>query len=172
MKCACMNIDALNACGVYAAGPLDNGVAVKLVKMVQDGTKTAQGFEFEVKPASASDLGVWVVNTPEAGGKNIEVQLFNDPRYFYNEAGAPMSIKKLVAGVDYLEMDKNCFTDGTIPDGTASKDFATIGAGGKWTTAAEAPVSGGYLEFVAKHTVAVGSEIVPTVIMRYAEKQA
>lgn len=170
MKCACMDIDALNACGVYSADDLDNGVAVKLTKMAQDSGKKATGFEFEVEPATASDTGIWIVNTPEVGS-SLEMQMLSDPRKFYNVAGKPMSIKKMVAGVDYLEMTAEDFTNG-LPDGEAEGEFATIGEGGKWDKAGDAPSSGAYLEFVAKHSIVIGMETVPTVIMRYNEAHA
>lgn len=169
MKAACINIDALNACGIYASGDLDNGVMVKLTKMAQGEDKIADGFEFEVEPAAESDLGLWIVKTPEFGGKNLEVQLYNDPRYFYNPKGEPMSIKKLVPGVDYVEFTKEAFTSGTAPDGQ-SNVYAKVTEGGKLSAASMAPEAGGYFEFVAKHQLAIGAETVPTTIMRYVEK--
>ena len=167
MKCACTDIDALNAVGI-ASVDMDNGVIVKLTNMAQDSDKKATGFEFKVEAAAEADLGVWVVNTPEVG-HSIETQLLSDPRYFYNIKGEPMSIKKLVAGVDYLEYTKEAFVGGELPTGDGSHGFAKIGDNGKLAVAEAAPAKGGYFEFVALHSIAIGNEEVPTVIMRYQE---
>ena len=168
--CSCMNVDALNRCGVYAEGALDNGVMVTLEKMVQDSAYKATGFEYEVAPATVSSENVWAVVTPEVG-TTLEMQDHADPRLFYNEAGRPMSIKKLVPEVDEIEVTKECFTDATLP--TNTNKWIAIGEGGKLTASASQPMSkGGYFELVALHSVAIGWEKVPTAIIRYREYKA
>ena len=163
MKMACTNVDALNAAGV-ASVDLDNGVLVTLTKMAQDSAFNATGFEFEVAAAEATSKDVWLVATPEVGS-TIAQQSLSDPREFYNEAHRAMSIKHIVPDVDYVEMDANCFTDGTLP--TNTNKYATIGAGGKLTATASAPSTAGvYFDFVANHSIAVGMNIVSTVILR------
>lgn len=167
MRCACMDVDSFNCAGVYNTGDLDNGVFVTLGEMAQDAQKKATGFQFAVAPADNNttvDKKVWLVASPEVG-TTIDMQVLSDPRYFYNEKGQPMSLKHLVPGVDCIEVTKECFT-AALPDGTTNK-FATVGAGGKLTAAASDPGANKIcLEFVAKHSVTIGMEEVPTVILR------
>ena len=168
-SCVGMNVSALNSRGYHNAD-LDNGVLVTLVKMHQDAQKNIEGFEWEVKPATETDLGLWIVKTPEVG-TTLEQQLYRDPRYFYNAKGEPMSIMKLVPGCDYIEFEANAFSGKTLPDGNSNK-FAKVTAGGKLVAAASAPAKGGHFEFVGKHYITIGAEDVPSVIMRYVEKLA
>lgn len=165
--CSCWNIDAYNMAGVYAAGDLDNGVMVTLSKMVQSDAGNANGFEYEVAPATANSTGVWVVASPEVG-TTLTQQLLADPREFYNEAGRAMSIKYLMPKVDCIEVTAECFTDGQLP--TTTKKYVTIGAGGKLTATNTDPAGsqGAYFTLEALHTMAVGMKTVNTAILRCA----
>ena len=168
MFCECMDIDALNRCGIYAEGDLDNGVMVTLGEMTQDSANKVEGFEYKVAPATAgTEFNLYVVNTPEVGS-NLEMQDHADPRDFYNEAGRPMSVKKLVPNVDEIEVTAECFTDATLP--TKTNKFVKVAAGGKLKASSTTPTTNGaYFEFVGLHFVEIGWERVPTAILRYKE---
>lgn len=165
MRGAATNVDSFNRVGIYSAGDLDNGVFVTLgdITKAADGTVTA--FNYAVTPATADTTGsVWLVNTPEVG-TNIEMQMMNDPRYFYNEAGRPMSLKYLNPKTDIIEADANCFVDGTLP--TTAQKFATIGANGKLVAANSAPDAGKpYFSVVGFNEVAVGMGVMKTAILQ------
>ena len=164
MHCACVDVDAYNRAGVYAAGALDNGVFVTLTGINKDSSNLVQGFEYNVAPASAASYGCWVINTPEVGS-TIEMQMMSDPRYFYNEAGRPMSLKYLNPQTDIIEVDANCFANATLPTG---EGYVTIGANGKLVAAEAAPADGGvtYFSVVGFNNVAVGMGQMKTVLLQ------
>lgn len=177
-KMCAENVDAMNCAGVYADGDVDNGTIVVLSAMntVPSGTNQGyiQGYEYTVTLANANQAGdVWVVASPEVG-TTIDQQILSDPRYFYNEAGQPMSLKYLVDGVDCIEVTAQCFTSATLPDNNTNK-FATIAANGQLTAASSAP-SGtpdvGYFTVEGLHTTTFGPEDVPTVVLRYHRVKA
>lgn len=172
-KMCAENVDAMNCAGVYASGDVDNGTIVVLSAMntVPSGTNQGyiEGYEYTVTLATQNQAGdVWVVASPEVG-TTIDQQILSDPRYFYNEAGRPMSLKYLVDGVDCIEVTKECFTGPTLPDGKTNK-YATIAANGQLTAAASAPsgtVGVGYFTVEGLHSVTIGAVEVPTVVLRY-----
>lgn len=164
MRCACVDVDAYNRAGVYATGALDNGVFVTLTGINKDSSNLVQGFEYNVAPASSTSYGCWVINTPEVGS-TIEMQMMSDPRYFYNEAGRPMSLKYLNPKTDIIEVDANCFANATLP---TTQGYVTIGAGGKLVAASSAPEGGGktYFSVVGFNNVAVGMGQMKTVLLQ------
>lgn len=172
-KMCAENVDAMNCAGVYASGDVDNGTIVVLSAMntVPSGTNQGyiEGYEHTVTLATQNQAGdVWVVASPEVG-TTIDQQILSDPRYFYNEAGRPMSLKYLVDGVDCIEVTKECFTSTTLPDGKTNK-YATIAANGQLAAAASAPsgtVGVGYFTLEGLHTVTIGATEVPTAVLRY-----
>ena len=171
-KMCAENVDAMNCAGIYASGDLDNGTIVTLNGMntVSSGSNQGaiQGYEYKVALASNSTVGdVWVVASPEVG-TTIDQQILSDPRYFYNAAGQPMSLKYLVDGVDCIEVTAQCFTGGTLPDATTNR-FATVGANGQLTAASAAASGAGkpYFTLEGLHTVTIGAVEVPTAVLRY-----
>lgn len=166
MRAACENVDSYNRVGIYSTGDIDNGVFVTLGDIFKGSDGIVTEFDYVVTPASDSTTGsVWLINTPETGS-TIEQQMMSDPRYFYNEKGRPLSLKYLVPKVDIIEVDANCFTDGTMPDSTTNK-FATIGANGKLTAAAAAATGGKpYFSFVGFNEVAVGNGVMKTALLQ------
>lgn len=163
-SCTCWDVDSHKICGVYAAGDLDNGVMVDLGAMNVDSNKNIKGYEYAVTPATASSKNVWLIRTPE-GGSNLEMQMMADPRYFYNEAGRPMSLCYLQPHVDHIEVDANCFADGELPEATDA--YVVITTGGKLATAASAPQTGAtYFSVVGFKTLSIGQEFIPTVVLR------
>ena len=161
------NVDACNMAGVYPAGDLDNGVLVTLSKMNQNAKNVANGFEYEVAPATANSTGVWVVDSPEIGSA-LDQQLLADPRHFYNPKGKAMSIKFVNPKTDCLEYTAEAFVDNTLP--TATNKYIAIGAGGKLQATSSDPSgsTGTYFTFEALHTTTIGMEEVPTAIIRCA----
>lgn len=164
MRCACVDVDAYNRAGVYTTGALDNGVFVTLTGINKDSQKMVQGFEYTVAPATNASYGCWVVATPEVGS-TIEMQMMSDPRYFYNEAGRPMSLKYLNPKTDIIEVDANCFANATLP---TTEGYVTIGTGGKLVATSSAPEGGNktYFSVVGFNNVAVGMGTMKTVLLQ------
>ena len=100
----CWDVDALNMVGINATTDIDNGTLVTLDKIAKTAAGDITGYQYEVKPATANAVNVWLVATPEIG-KTLEMQVHDDIRYFYNKAGLPMDIKGIVAGFDCVELD-------------------------------------------------------------------
>lgn len=121
MHCAFTNIDAYNLVGI-ATTDIDNGTFLTLGDMKlkdSDG-----GFEFAVTAASAdSDL---IAITPEVG-YDLVSQIYDDPRYFTNKAGKPISVKRVVKG-DVIEVTVDAFTADP-----ATSTYAKVSATGKLT---------------------------------------
>lgn len=170
-KMCAENVDAMNCAGVINQN-VDNGTIVVLSAMntVPSGTNQGyiEGYEYTVTLATQNQAGdVWVVASPEVG-TTIDQQILSDPRYFYNEAGQPMSLKYLVDGVDCIEVTAECFTAG-LPDGKTNK-YATIATNGQLTAAASAPsgtVGVGYFTVEGLHSITIGAVEVPSVVLRY-----
>lgn len=164
--CVAWDSDANKLVGIYKTADLDNGTFVVLSTMNVDGSNNIKGFEYNVTPATATSTSVWLVRTSEAGSDIPEVQLYDDPRYFYNKAGKPMSLAYMNPRVDHIEVDKNCFTTSLDPDTVSNATVVGLDANGKLKALAEAPASGAYFTIVGKHSVGVGQELVPTWVLR------
>lgn len=159
------DVDAARIAGVYNTGALDNGTIVTLGSMGLASNPapagTIGGYEYTVVPANANQTGsVWIVDTPIPGA-SVEMQVYDDPRYFYNEAGRPLSLRHLTPEVDHIELYQN---DVTYTVG----QYATIGANGILAPAASAPTGAGenYFTVVGQKTLAIGQESVTTYILR------
>ena len=162
--CASWDVDAYTCSGVGSAD-IDNGVFVTLGTMNVDGAAlNIEGYEFNVTAADDTATTAWVVDTPEVGS-TLEMQLMSDPRYFYNIAGKPMTLRYLVPKVDCIEVDANCFVGGTMP--TTTNNVVTIGAGGKLVAGTVTPTGGKvYFTLEGFHKVSVGMVDVPTAVLR------
>ena len=165
IRATAWDVDSNKLVGI-ATTDMDNGTFVVLGNMNVDGQKNINGFEYNVTPATATSTSVWVVRTPEAGTDMLEVQLYDDPRYFYNKAGKPMSLAYMNPHVDHIEVDKNCFTANFDPETVTGATMAQLDANGKLTAVSAAPASGAYFTIVGKHSIAVGQELVPTWVLR------
>ena len=165
IRATAWDVDSNKLAGI-ATTDMDNGTFVTLKGMNVDAQKNIKGFEYNVEAATAASTSVWVVRTPEAGTDIPEVQLYNDPRYFYNKAGKPMSLAYMNPRVDHIEVDKNCFTTSLDPDTVSNATVVGLDANGKLKALAEAPGSGAYFTIVGKHSFAVGQELVPTWVLR------
>lgn len=147
---AATNVDSLVLCGI-APSDMDNGTLVTLGNI---GLRANGGFEYNVAAATAASTGCYIVATPIPGtNTDLALQVYNDPRYFYNQTGAPMSLRRLVPG-DHIEV--------VGVTGLTVGQYATAVYG----ASASAPQSGTYFTVVAAHTVAIGQEVVPSFILR------
>lgn len=166
-KMSAWDVDAFNLTGVYSTADLDNGILVTLGDINKDSTSgVIQGYEYAVAPASANAAHVWVVESPEVG-YDVEGQVYDDPRYFYNPAGKPMSLKWVNPLTDCIEIDAVNFSDSTLPTASDIGKYVAVAAGGKYAAAdSDAPDSGAYFRIEGLHTVTIGSDEVDTVVLR------
>lgn len=164
---ACWDVDSLNMAGVYATADMDNGTLVTLKNIAKvDDTGVITGYEYVVEPAAANATNVWIVATPEVG-YSLETQIHDDIRYFYNEAGKPMSIKGiLTGGVDCVEVDAKAFTGGTLPVVGNIGQLCGIAANGKFAAPAATVATGAAFRVEGFHTITCGADEVPTVVLR------
>lgn len=161
---SCWDVDALNICGV-AESDMDNGTFVTLKNITKNDAGTITGYQYSVEAAGANATNVWIVATLEVG-YNLEVQIHDDIRYFYNEAGKPMSVKGFVPGIDCVELDAVAF-GGTLPTNTNIGQYYPIAANGKLGVATgTAPATGAYFRFEGLSTITCGPDDVPTAVMR------
>lgn len=159
----CWDVDALNMVGVYATADIDNGTLVTLTKIAKTDAGDITGYQYEVAPAAANAVNVWLVATPEVG-KTLDMQIHDDIRYFYNKAGLPMDIKGIVAGFDCIEVDATAFAGGTLP---TVGQFCGVAANGKFAAgAASAPAAGAYFRVEGLHTITCGADEVKTAVLR------
>ena len=156
-----VDVDAYNLVGISKTD-MDNGTCVVLGDIAKGATGGITGYQFTVTAAKANSTGVCIIRTPEIG-TNLEMNIMFDPRTFYNEAGRPLHLCRLNPGVDYIEVDANCFVGGTLP--TDVQTYVTIGANGKLVGANAAPAAGCYFTVVGKHNMDVGQSLVPTVVL-------
>lgn len=166
-SCTCWDVDAFNMVGI-AENDLDNGVMVQPLGMnVGIPSESEHGFEMWCNTATTGDTALWVVCTPRPNG-NIENQLFSDPRYFYNEAGKPMSIKYLLPKVDIIEVTAEAFDDEFVISAGALDKNVVVGANGKFDADLlnEAPDEGTFFSVVGVGSIAIGQESVPSVYLR------
>lgn len=161
-RCVCWDVDAYNACGIGVVD-FDNGQLVTRGAMALN-TATG-GYEFAVAAPVENATNLWVIDTPEVGA-TAEMQLFDDPRYFYNPAGQPMSIRYLRPEVDFIEVPASAFAQGTTPVDQPTYTFASVDTNGRYVIAQQAPVQGTYFSIAAKHTIDIGHEIIPTWILK------
>ncbi len=149
--CAFWDVDAYNYVGISETD-MDNGLFVALGAI---GLKSDGGYEFAVTATNSPEL---ICGTP-AQGYGIDAQVYDDPRYFYNEAGKPISVKRLVKG-DCIELSAAAFTAAPADNAT----FATVQASGKLT--ANTTEAGAHFAVLGKHTIDCGAELVPTWILQ------
>ena len=161
-RCVCWDVDAFNACGIGAVD-FDNGQLVTRGAMALNAA--TGGYEFAVAAPGANATNLWVIDTPEVGS-TAEMQLFDDPRYFYNPAGQPMSIKYLRPVVDFILVLSSSFATGSSPVDLSTYSFVSVITNGRLVIAQQAPAQGTYFTIAAKHTTDIGQEIIPTWILK------
>lgn len=157
MRCCAVDVDAYNCAGIGEVD-IDNGTLVTRGAMAIEDVAPG-GFEFHVSLPAANAEHLWIVDTPEVGA-NIEMQMMDDPRYFYNPAGRPMSLRYLVPEVDFIEIPQSAITGGAV------EKYATVTTSGLYAVSNDAPVSGTYFYIAAEHSISIGLEVVPTFILQ------
>lgn len=157
MKCTCWDVDAYNCAGI-AEVDIDNGTLVTRGAMAIEDVAPG-GFEFHVSLPASNAEHLWIVDTPEVGA-NIEMQMMDDPRYFYNVAGRPMSLRYLVPEVDFIEIPQSAIAGGAV------EKYATVTTSGLYAVANSAPDNGTYFYIAAEHSISIGLEVVPTFILQ------
>lgn len=147
--CAYWDVDSLNLVGI-ATTDIDNGTFLTLGAMspAQDGA-----YEFTVTAGVNADL---IAGTPPQG-YNVDGQVYNDPRYFTNVAGKPISVKRLIKG-DCIELSEGAFT--AAP---STNKYAKVVAGGKLT--AQAADTGADFQILGARTMDIGGEFIPTYVL-------
>lgn len=150
--CAFWDVDSLNLVGIDASHDIDNGIFVDLGDMLNT-TGVINEYVFAVSAGNNSD---YVVATPPVG-EGLDMQLFDDPRYFYNKQGRPMSVKRLLVG-DCIEVDSTCFS--TAPT-TGTSTYASVSSGKlvAGTTATDP------FKILGEHSVDIGGEAVKTWVL-------
>ena len=161
----CTNVDALNMVGINATTDIDNGTLVTLTKIAKTDAGDITGYQYEVAPAAANAVNVWLVATPEIG-KTLEMQVHDDIRYFYNKAGLPMDIKGIVAGFDCFEVDATAFANGTLPTNSQIGQFCGVATNGKFAAPAASVASGATFRVEGLHTITCGADEVKTAVLR------
>ena len=153
--CAYWDVDSLNLVGI-ATTDIDNGTFLTLGAM---SPKKDGAYEFTVTAGANPDL---VAGTPPQG-YNVDAQVYDDPRYFTNEAGKPISVKRLLRG-DCIEVSVGAFTT----DPQANK-FAKVVTSGKLTAQADNTSFDAHFQILGARTMDIGGEFVKTwVLMKLA----
>ena len=161
-SCACWDVDSFNRCGIYASGNLDNGVFVVCGQPSVDDDDNITGYEFPVTLPAANAEHLWVINTPEVG-YTFDQQLLADPREFYNKAKSGMSIKYLLPHVDCIEVNAEAFASAALP---TTEGYVSVNTSGKLVAAGSAPNAGTYFSVLGFKDVAVGSDMMPVVVLQ------
>lgn len=147
------DVDSLNLVGI-ADADIDNGTFLTLGAMSPKSNGAINGaYEFTVQAGVNADL---IAGTPPQG-YNVDAQVYDDPRYFTNEAGKPISVKRLIKG-DYIELSEDAFT--TAP---ATNKYAKVVVDGKLT--AQANDTGADFQIVGTRTMDIGGEFISTYVL-------
>ena len=165
-RCTCWDVDAYNAAGVNTSANIDNGVLVTRGAL-QLSTGVLDEYVFSVALPSANATGLWIVDTPEVGS-TAEMQVYDDPRYFYNPQGSVMSIRYLQPEVDFIEVPASAFASGSAPADQPTYKFASVNTSGRLVIANSAPGAGTYFTLEASHDIDIGEEVVTTYILKCA----
>lgn len=150
--CAFWDVDSLNLVGINTSADLDNGTFVDLGSILN----TAGVIDEYVFAVAAGNNSDYVVATPPVGD-TPEMQLFDDPRYFYNAQGKPMSVKRLLVG-DAIEVDENCFS--TAPT-TGTSTYASVSSG----KLVAGTTNTDPFKILGEHSIDVGGEAVKTWVL-------
>lgn len=161
--CMCWDNDALNFAGVAANADIDNGTFLAL-GAINNTDGFINGYDFAVTAdANGAATQKYIAATPIPGSSaNLEIQLYSDPRYFYNEAGKPISVKRIMNG-DCIEINKEAFGEGKSPADQTTYTTASIGADGKLQMVAQ----DGDFNLLGYKYVGVGQEEMKVWVLMY-----
>lgn len=160
--CACWDIDAYSFTGI-AATDIDNGTFLKLGK-IKNTTGVIDEYVFDVEvDANGAATQKYIADTPRPGSSaDLAMQLYDDPRYFYNEAGKPIQLRRIVNG-DCIEIDANAFGAGKTPVDQPTYTTASIGADGKL----EMVSASGEFDLLGQKSVGVGQQDMTVWVLMY-----
>ena len=147
--CAFWDVDSLNLVGI-ANADIDNGTFLTLGAMSPNNDGA---YEFTVQAGNNPDL---IAGTPPQG-YNVDAQVYDDPRYFTNEAGKPISVKRLIKG-DCIELSEDAFT--AAPN---AETHANVQNSGKLTATSTA--ANAHFQILGARTVDIGGEFVKTWVL-------
>ena len=151
--CAFWDVDSKNLVGISSGADFDNGNFVTLGDIVNTNGVIDE-YVFNVTAGSTGD---YVVATPPVG-YDFEMQLYDDPRYFYNKRGLPMSVKHLEIG-DCIEVTEACFS--TAPTlGTSTVASVSSGKLVAASSGADAP-----FKILGQKHIDIGGEAVDTWVL-------
>lgn len=151
--CAFWDVDSKNLVGINSSTDFDNGNFVALGDIVNT-TGVIDEYVFAVTAGSTSD---YVIATPPVG-YDFEMQLYDDPRHFYNKKGLPMSVKHLEIG-DCIEVTDECFS--TAPTlGTSTVASVSSGKLVAAASGADAP-----FKILGQKSIDIGGESVITWVL-------
>lgn len=147
--CAYWDVDSLNLVGISVT-EIDNGTFLTLDSMSPEDDGA---YEFNVGAGANPDL---VAGTPPQG-YNVDGQVYDDPRYFTNEAGKPISVKRLLKG-DCIEVSAKAFSP--VPN---TEKYANVQSDGKLApTDTEA---GAHFKMLGARTMDIGGEAIKTWVL-------
>lgn len=144
------DVDSLNLVGI-AKEEIDNGTFLTLGEM---SPNSDGAYEFAVTIGDNPDF---VAGTPPQG-YNVDAQVYDDPRYFTNEAGKPISVKHLIKG-DCIEVSADAFK--TEP--TSSPTFAKVKSG---KLEANSNGTDAHFKVLGTRTMDIGGEAIKTWVLR------
>lgn len=150
--CAYWDVDSLNLVG-SSSEDIDNGTFLSL-SLSGTSAPVNRPYEFNVSAGANPDL---IAGTPPQG-YNVDAQVYDDPRYFTNEAGKPISVKRLLKG-DCIELSVEGFT----AEPSSNHSFAKVQDSGKLTTSAVK--DGAHFELVGQRTMDIGGELIKTWVL-------
>lgn len=151
--CAFWDVDSKNLVGINNSTDFDNGNFVALGDIVNT-TGVIDEYVFAVTAGSTGD---YVIATPPVG-YDFEMQLYDDPRKFYNKQGLPMSVKHLEIG-DCIEVTDECFS--TAPTlGTSTVASVSSGKLVAAASGADAP-----FKILGQKSIDIGGESVITWVL-------
>lgn len=169
MHATAWDVDAFNIAGICETD-VDNGTLLSVGKIAtfQDTTNIS-GFQYNVALPVANATGLWIAKTPIPGTSDmLETHVYNDPRYFYNQAGKPISMAYLLPGVDVIEVTAAAFAAGSAPSDQPDYTFVSVNINGKFVIAQAAPAQGTYFTLLGTHYIDCGQEIVTSYVLKCA----
>ncbi len=147
--CAYWDVDSLNLVGI-AATEIDNGTFLNLGAM---SPNSDGAYEFTVTAGANPEL---VAGTPPQG-YNVDAQVYDDPRYFTNEIGKPISVKRLLKG-DCIEISAGAFTAEPT-----TETYANVQTTGKLTATSTA--TNAHFQILGARTMDIGGEFIKTWVL-------
>lgn len=171
MHCAAWDVDAYNISGVCQTA-VDNGTLLSVGNITTNAASNAPSgavtdFMYNVSVPQANATGLWIAKTPVPGTyTGLDAHVYADPRYFYNEAGQPISLAYLVPGVDVIEVTAAAFASGSAPSDQTTYTFASVNTNGRLVIAQTAPAQGTYFALLGNHYIDCGQELVTTYVLK------